>query len=200
MHRWPWTWPRANVPILNRSFPNLVPGRNGNHKRTSWSTSRYNCIAWAADDPLRPWWPQTNNAYWPVTAINDITLEAFVSAFKTLDYQECTNESLESGFEKVAIYARPSDGVPQHAARQLRDGKWTSKLGAAYWPDIRHDTLDVVGGPIYGEPVRYMRRARRPVTLRNGYSRLARLARVFIWEITTLARWLRYGGTMYDDD
>jgi len=72
-------------------------------------------------------------------------------------------------------------------------------MGLAYWPDIRHDTPDAVSGPTYGKPVCYMKRARRSLTLRTSFSRLARLARIFMWEITTLTIWLRYGGGMYDD-
>lgn len=198
MSRWPWSWPRAGFPIPNQRFPNLIFGKNGNNKRTSWSTSRYNCTAWAADDPMRPWWPQSFNAYWPSNAINDNTIPAFVSAFQTLGYEVCADGSLEPGFEKVAIYARP-DKKPQHAARQLRDGRWTSKMGLAYWPDIRHDTLDVVSGPVYGAPVCYMRRPRKSVTFTAMFARLIRLGRIQMWEITTFVKWVRFGGRMYDN-
>lgn len=197
MPKWPWSWPRAGCPIPNPAFPNLISGENGNHKLTSWSTSRYNCIAWAADDPMRPWWPGQFQAYWPSKAINDVTIPAFISAFATLDYGVCTDESLEPGFEKIAIYAL--NGVPQHAARQLRDGTWTSKMGLAYWPDIRHSTLDVVSGPCYGTPVCYMKRERRRFTIVAAFNQIARLVRIFIWEITTLIKWLTFGGTMYDN-
>jgi hypothetical protein len=43
-----------------------------------------------------------------------------------------------------------------HAARQLPNGKWTSKLGKG--EDIEHDTPDDVSGGIYGEVVEIMRR------------------------------------------
>jgi hypothetical protein len=48
---------------------------------------------------------------------------------------------MEAGFEKIAIYV-DGDGVPTHAARQLSDGAWTSKLGE--WEDIRHLTLEAM--------------------------------------------------------
>ena len=70
---------------------------------------------------------------------------SFFAAFATLGYVACEDASLEAGFEKVAIYL--SDGVPTHAARQLQDGAWTSKLGQGF--DIRH-TLEAIEGPAYG--------------------------------------------------
>ena len=51
------------------------------------------------------------------------------------------------------------NAVPTHAARQLPDGKWTSKLGP--FEDIKHSTLVCLKGPLYGEPDTYMK---RPVT------------------------------------
>lgn len=195
MARWPWTWPRPNFPIPNTHFPNLMPGRGGNHKRISWSTHRYNCIAWADDDPLRPWWPRSSQAYWPAEAPNEESVPAFVAAFATRGYAPCCDATLETGFEKIAIFAR--GGEPTHAARQLRDGKWTSKMGAAYWPDIRHDTLDVVSGPGYGAPACYMKRERNPFTLRGALYRIARAVRILAWEVRTFVRWFRFGGNMY---
>ena len=62
---------------------------------------------------------------------------------------------LESGREKIAIYARGA--APAHVARQLADGKWTSKLGAAV--DITH-TLRGLEGPLYGRVVVVMARVR----------------------------------------
>ena len=50
--------------------------------------------------------------------------------------------SLEIGFEKVAIYSDAHG--PQHVARQLPDGKWTSKLGQQV--DVEHSTLSVLEG------------------------------------------------------
>lgn len=179
-------------------FSNLKLGQDSNHRLTSWSTSRYNCIAWAAGDPLRPWWPQSYNAFWPPTAINDLTLPAFISAFATRGYECCIDGSLDPGLEKIAIYAWPNM-EPQHAARQLPDGTWTSKMGSAYWPDIRHDTVDVVSGQAYGTPVCYMQRERRGITIRSVLSRGIVLARIVVWEIGTFTRWVFFGGRMYDD-
>jgi len=55
-------------------------------------------------------------------------LESIKNLFIPVGYSECHDASLEPGFEKIAIYAN-TDG-PQHAARQLVTGRWTSKLGS----------------------------------------------------------------------
>jgi hypothetical protein len=55
--------------------------------------------------------------------------------------------SLEVGIEKVALFENAS-GKPTHAARQLRSGAWTSKLGKNI--DIEHLDADDVEGPLYG--------------------------------------------------
>ncbi len=73
--------------------------------------------------------------YWVEGVTDELTMSAFIEAYQTLGYELCDNYQLESGFEKIAIYAI-DDGEPIHAARQLPTGKWTSKLGR--WEDIRH--------------------------------------------------------------
>jgi hypothetical protein len=164
--KWPWSWQHSDFPSAD--FPNLVFGKNGNHVRTSWNTHRYNCIAWAAGECNQPWWPQSYDAYWPpYPAIDEATLLGFVSAFRTRGYEVCKDGSLEQGFEKVAIYMRPNDPEPTHAARQLSNGKWTSKLGD--FADITHDTPDDVNGfnrDSYGTPQCYLRRRRPRLHLR----------------------------------
>jgi hypothetical protein len=66
----------------------------------------------------------------------------------------CLCHALEVGFEKIALYATP-DGEPTHAARQLLNGKWTSKLGR--WQDIEHE-LDGLVGELYGTVRRILKR------------------------------------------
>ena len=60
-------------------------------------------------------------------------------------HENCESGDLEVGFEKVAIYAQ-ADGAPTHAARQLPDGTWTSKLGQEV--DIGHTDLQGVSGDL----------------------------------------------------
>lgn len=79
--------------------------------------------------------------------------------FRSYGYELCENGILESGFEKIAVYAR--DNKPQHAARQLATGLWTSKLGR--YQDIEHATpeeLEGDGNREYGRIVAFMRRPR----------------------------------------
>lgn len=118
----------------------------------------YNCIAFAAGDTRRWWWPRSSfpgGFYWPATAPQEETIDAFVAAFELLGYELCSDESLEPGYEKVVLYQ--DAGKPTHAARQQADGTWLSKLGQAY--DISHDTPEAVGGnPGYGNVVAVMRR------------------------------------------
>lgn len=93
--------------------------------------------------------------YWPEGLPREETLSAFVTAFEKLGYQVCDDGRLESGYEKVALYAK--EGKPTHAARQLQSGYWTSKLGRL--EDIEHEDEEGVSGPVYGEPILFMKRA-----------------------------------------
>lgn len=70
-------------------------------------------------------------------------------------YEVCDTAEPEVGFEKIVLYA-DSDRTPTHAAKQLPNGHWTSKLGD--FEDIEHDTLDCVEGPVYGKPAVYLKR------------------------------------------
>ncbi|TAF36353.1 MAG: hypothetical protein EAZ69_10585 [Oscillatoriales cyanobacterium] len=49
-----------------------------------------------------------------------------------------------------------SNGIPTHAARQLANGKWTSKLG--WLEDIEHE-LDGLTGDRYGVVGQILKRA-----------------------------------------
>ncbi len=171
------SWPPAN-------FPHLTYGRYKNHQITSRATRRYNCIAWAADDPERWWWPGGVD-YWPHGVPDEETTPAFIRAFETLGYQLCVDATVESGFEKIALYSLPS-GEPTHAARQLRTGKWTSKLGGC--EDIRHDDPGAVNGPLYGSPQHFLKRSIRPLSFAFAWYRFVRFARIVLWEVDSRVR------------
>lgn len=139
----------------------LFPGLHGSgYALTSPHSKDYNCIAWAAGETQAWWWPDddpNNEAiHWPADVIREETLTAFVAAFATLGYQPCPDAELESGFEKVALFAS-DDGIPTHAARQLPSGRWTSKLG--FLEDIEHG-LGALEGDLYGRVVQVLRRPR----------------------------------------
>jgi hypothetical protein len=147
----PGSWPPHALPNLN----------DQNCVETSQRTRTYNCIAWAAGDDQRWWWPGPMQGYWPADVPREETVEAFLQAFATLGYVDCADGALEQGVEKVAIYAEMVGGVPSptHAARQLPDGRWTSKIGP--FEDVEHTTVNDVNCPTYGVPVRYLRRPRQ---------------------------------------
>src|SRR5579862_3353807 len=130
---------------------------------TSPRSSLYNCIARAAGDTTRWWWPVPLRgiAYWPKGVSREETLSAFIGAFGTLNYLPCADGSLQGGLEKVALFAKRMTGllVPTHAALQLETGEWTSKMGTL--EDISHMTVEAVDGPIYGQAVQFLSRPRR---------------------------------------
>lgn len=116
-------------------FPRLAAT---GYRITSKASRIYNCFAWAAGEDDRWWNPlePENPYYWIDGVPAELTVAAFIQAYQTLGYEPCDDSGLEEGFEKIALYATP-DGEPTHAARQLPDGKWTSKLGR--WEDIEHE-------------------------------------------------------------
>jgi len=141
---------------LEHLFPRL---RSTDYTITSEVSARYNCIAWAAGDVRRWWWPdvlgvQSGVCFWPIEVPVEETLDAFILAYETLGYQPCDGDQHEPGFEKLALYAN-SAGRPTHAARQLSNGGWTSKLGSE--EDIEH-TLEALTGPLYGAVAQILKR------------------------------------------
>jgi hypothetical protein len=97
-------------------------------------------------------------AFWPTGVRQVVDLDSFIAAFATLGFVRCADDTLERGFEKVALFAS-AKGTPTHAARQMPGGRWTSKMGRL--EDIAH-TLYSVGGTQYGEVACYLKRAIKP--------------------------------------
>ena len=149
---------------INRSFPAAF---GVGYCLKSDIDSIYNCIAWAAGVTNIWWWPDPYpfpGRFWPNGVPRQQTLQAFMQAYATVGYTDCRMDgSLERGYERIAIFATP-DERPQHAARQLLDGVWTSKLGG--YRDIHHTSpagleTSPRGTTSYGRVVRYMKRERR---------------------------------------
>jgi hypothetical protein len=132
----------------DNSFPNLSSSQ---FEITSDFSLDYNCIAWAAGDISRWWWPATGD-YWPIDD-NSAAVDSFARAFATIGYGPADDNSLEAGYEKVALFAK--EARVTHAARQLANGRWTSKLGSDV--DIEHE-LHGIEGQVYGTVVRLLRR------------------------------------------
>ena len=131
-------------------FPNLG---DQNPKKTSDWDQTYNCIAWAAGDSDQ-WWDVETGYYWPVGASVGSDVTDLIEAFETLGYVQCCNGKLETGIEKVALFAQGTEWT--HAARQLPNGNWTSKLGQA--EDIEHTSPELVEGTNYGFVYCFMKR------------------------------------------
>ena len=112
------------------------------------------------------WWP--GGRYWPDGIRSDESIAAFAHAFGNLGYERCDSAEFELGYEKVALYVDDRLSVT-HAARQLSDGRWTSKLGRLW--DI-YDSLEGVCGPspAYGLVAQIMR---RPMPAAQPTSKLA---------------------------
>jgi len=135
----------------------VFPGLQTSPFQITSPTSRdYNCIAWAAGDTTRWWWPDPDSdaSFWPPGIPREETIDAFVAAFAALGYAASATDELEVGFEQVALSA--SGTLPTHAARQLPNGRWTSKLGLR--EDIEHD-LHALSGEAYGSGVLILKRS-----------------------------------------
>ena len=89
-------------PRIQSWFSGLQPG---SFEITGNLTSEYNCIAWAAEDTDRWWWPVPPGVwYWPDGVPEEETLEAFVQAYATLGYVPCDIACDEKRYENIAIY------------------------------------------------------------------------------------------------
>jgi hypothetical protein len=143
---------------LESLFPKLR--KDNKFKITSSSTCDYNCIAWAVGKSDCWYWPPLDNEkpesdeYWPQNVPNKTDLGTFIKALETDGYEICKNSLFEDGCTKIALYA--IDGEITHAARQLDNGLWTSKLGPLN--DIQHGNPEVIEGGFYGKVAVYMKK------------------------------------------
>lgn len=122
--------------------------------QTSHIDVNYNCIAWAAEDNTRWYEPDPfGQYYWPPAVPRDYTIEAYINLYEFLGYERCQDGNLEAGYIKVAVFANGT--WPTHAARQLENGNWTSKLGKNI--DVEHSIFSIEDG-VYGQVVQYLRK------------------------------------------
>ena len=128
---------------IAKYFPNLI----NNHCKIIHPLSRhYNCISWTVNDQKKWWWPDQDRLhYWPDEAIRDESIEAFIQFYGLMGYVVCENGSTEEEFEKISIYI--VNGKPIHAARQLNNGKWSSKIGGF---EVIEHTLEALTGSEFG--------------------------------------------------
>ena len=150
----PGSWPKHELPHLAAD----------NCEIKSKATKRYNCLAWAAGEDFRWWWPDLlGKDYWPAGVAREASIRAFLEAYGTCGFKLCFDGTLQASTEKLAIYGKDQAGteIPTHAALQLENGEWTSKVGR--FEDIYHKTTAAMEGPVYGRVICYLARPRRPV-------------------------------------
>lgn len=141
---------------LQRNCPNLV--EHVNYEIKSKRTPVYNCLAWALGIEWASYNPEPLVAgyVWFPGIEREWSRETILAVLAKHNYREESDDSLESGFEKVAIYD-DIHGVPQHFARQLQSGRWTSKVGRLN--DIEHYDLKCLEGyDSYGPVSRILKR------------------------------------------
>jgi hypothetical protein len=132
------------------------------YSKTSERASKYNCVSYVANDYTRPWWPvpypNEPGYYWPIeNSDGDESLNEFVEGFESLGYKICENGELEENYTKIVIYIDEND-MPSHMAKQLENGKWSSKCGTL--EDIEHDLDALCGshGDGYGRVASFMKK------------------------------------------
>lgn len=135
---------------LQKVFPLLT---DSNCRITSARSSVYNCIAWALQHDDRWLEPAATPDFSEDLFEADYPLDVLIRTFENRLYAVCDSESLEIGFDKVALFGR--EGQWTHAARQLRNGLWTSKLGKSF--DIEHE-LHALASGAYGKVQVIMKR------------------------------------------
>lgn len=112
---------------LEQYFPGLLEAPC---RVTSPTSLKYNCIAWAAGDSTRWWWPRPEDVgYWPDQVPMQETIESFCSLFQFLGFEPCDSffaSSMTSGF----ILRSPSDSTA--LTRTMPSGSvWTSSASAS---------------------------------------------------------------------
>jgi len=85
----------------------------------------------------------------------DYSLKAYVDMFRSQGFELCDDRGIETGYEKIALYANRS-GEFSHVAILIPSGRWASKMGD--WEDIEHETPDDLNGDLYRAPRAFMRR------------------------------------------
>ena len=108
---------------LIAAFPNLS---GEDFEIVDQPSDAYNCIAYAANDISQRWDPNTGG-YWPPWAPGNNLTDSLKQVFAGLGYEECEDSILEDGYLKVALYEE--QGEAKHAAVQMLNGRWRSKLG-----------------------------------------------------------------------
>lgn len=115
---------------------------------TSSKTPIYNCIAWAADE-IHQWWEYGAKTllgaptFWPPGYPPGDTWPEVANLFIAfLRYAPTSSRRPRAAYDRVAIYGL-DDKTFTHIARQLKSGRWSSKLGEFH--DLEHTLTDLEG-------------------------------------------------------
>ena len=102
-------------------FPNIV----GKDFKIFKTNGDFNCVAFSLD--FYDKWIWTNTEFWPYDKIpRNSGLNGFKKLYEINGYEECDDDSLETGYEKIAFYS--NGRYPMHACKQFGN-MWRSKLG-----------------------------------------------------------------------
>ena len=132
---------KASFPRLGMQFVILAPPTGTGPE--DQKEGNYNCIAWSIGETKRWVWPGKS-----VKSFDQMYAQKGYQRLKVRDYSKVT------GHEKVVLYGRLTESGQMevtHAARQMPNGTYTSKLGAGCL--IVHATPEALTGPSYGEPI-----------------------------------------------
>lgn len=124
-------------------------------------TPSYNCLAFAAGDTARWWDPlEQPGLYWPPGVARGDTVGDWAKALATVGFSVNPEGSplLEPQVVQVALFA--NQGKASHAARQLKDGWWASKMGGI--EDIEHRLPADLERGTYGQVTLWLKRPRLP--------------------------------------
>jgi len=135
---------------LNVSFPYL---RNEGFTVVDSPSDTYNCISYAAGDTSQ-WWAHVPGRYWLPSATRSDRIASLREVFTGLGYEQCDDSHIEDDYQKVALYE--IQGVWTHAAVQMPNGAWRSKMGEG--PVIEHQSPESLAGGMYGNVHCFMRR------------------------------------------
>lgn len=149
------------IQFLLQVFPKL--SYDENFKLTSKATPNYNCIAWACKYNERwiqpPYLGKPNLdcvVWWPPEVIEGLTIDCLIKVFEFHGYSLCESYEHEEGYRKVALYYNLETKEWTHAARELSNGYWTSKLGISN--DIQHSTPYSIENESYGQVYCFMKK------------------------------------------
>ena len=136
---------------LEELFPNLA---DSGYEITGEASLVYNCTAWALGITSQRWDCDVPGSYWPPSLPRDNRIETLMRLFAGEGFSLCDDDSPEPGYKKIALYAFV--GLFTRVARQLEDGRWTSKLGKR--EVITHSSPANLTGGFFGNVHCIMRR------------------------------------------